>query len=457
MSLINTAQINALTRLLDATVARQQAVATNIANVDTPGYSRQQADLVEAPAYFDGSRMVGTGVVLQKITSLRDRVLELRIQDEMQQQGSLNAQVNAMSDIDLQFSTQNASIGDSLNKFFNSLSNLATDPSNSSLRQSVLVSAQDMASQFRSTSNNLHQRQFDLDLQIQQAVGEVNQTTAQIADLNQKIVSSGVPEDQLGTYVDQRNVLLQHLSTLIGNHVITADSGLTVTTNDGTTLVVGNRSFAINTSKDGSGDTHLDVGGHDITGSTSGGSIAGLLQVKQQVIPSILANLDSIAASVITSFNNLHETGTDLNGNTGIDFFAPAPPSGSGAAAAFALNITDGSQIAASNDASAGGNAVLNSLIDLRNQPIVNGDRPVDAYSKLTFQVGSQLSNAKSDLQNSEAMLQQLNNQRGTLSGVSLDEEASDLIRFQRAYEAAARVLAVVSDLTEISVNLGKS
>jgi len=430
--------------------------ANNVSNIDTPGYTRQVAELSEAEPHFDGTCMVGTGVSLEQITSLRDRILELRVQDENQQQGSLQAQVSSLSDINLEFSTQNANIGDALNKFFDSLSSLSPDPSNISLRQSVLMSAQNLASQFQSTSNLLHQRQFSVELEIQQAVDQVNGITSQIADLNQKITTSGTPEDQQGTFVDQRNLLLQNLSSLIGNHVIQGDDGLTVAAPDGTPLVVGSKAYAIDTSKDPNGNTLLEVGGHDITDSQSGGSIQGLLQVRQQTIPSILAGLDAIAYNLATNVNSLHAQGTDLDGNPGADFFV-APTSESGAAAAMAVRITDPRQIAASTDGSTGGNSNLNALTDLRNEPIVNGSSVVDAYSNLTFQVGSQLAEAQSGLQNAEAMSQQLSDQRGAISGVSLDEEASNLIRYQRAYEAAARVLSVISDLTEVSVNLGKS
>jgi flagellar hook-associated protein 1 FlgK len=442
----------------NAMLVQQSAIgvtANNVANTNTPGYSRQRAELAESNPVFNGTRLLGTGVTLQQITSLRDRVLELRIQDEMQQQGSLEAQVNALSDVDLQFSTQNANIGDALNNFFNSLSNLSPNASNSALRESVLVSAKNLATQFRSTSSMLTQRQFNLNLEIQQAVAQVNRITAQVADLNQRISTSGLPEDQLGTYVDQRNVLLQNLSSLLGNHVITADDGLTLTASDGTALVVGNRSYNIDVAADASGRPTLSISGHNITSSTSGGSISGLLQVRNTVIPGILSSLDSLASNLITSFNQAHEQGIDLNGNTGVDFFVPAPANGVGAAAAFAVNITSSDQIAASTDGSAGGNDNLNTLIALRSQKIINGDTPADAYAKLTFQVGSQLANAKSDQQSCDAMVQQLNNQRGAISGVSLDEEASNLIRFQRAYEAAARVLTILSDLTGVSVNLG--
>lgn len=455
MSLIDTAQINALTSFLDATAQRQQTITTNIANLDTPGYSREEPDFVEGDTYSNGSLTLGTGVVLQQITSVRDNVLELRIQNEMQQQGSLQAQVTGLSDVNLEFSTDSANVGTAISDFFDSLSNLSPDPTDPSLRQSVLVSAQNLASQFQSTSNSLTQEQFSLGLQVQQAVAQVNQTTAQIAKLNAAISSSGLPQDQLGSYVDQRNVLLQTLSSLMGNQVITADDGVTVTAPDGSALVVGDQSYSISSSTDANGNTHISVGQQDITSSLSGGSIAGILQVKDQQIPSILSGLDSLASSLITSVNSVQEQGYDLNGNAGVDLFVPPPEGGTGAAASFAVSITDPSQIAASSDGTTGSDGNLNSMIDLQNQGIVNGDTPTDAYSKLTFQVGSDLSNAQSDLQNSEAMVQQLQDQRGAVSGVSLDEEASNLVQFQQAYEAAARVLTILSDLSEVSVNLG--
>ena len=440
-------------------LAQQSAIgvtANNVSNINTPGYSRQRADLAEGDSFYNGAFMVGTGVELQQISSLRDRILELRIQDEMQQQGALDAQVSALSDVDLQFSAQNSNIGNALNNFFGSLSSLAPDVTNRALRQSVLVAAQNLANQFQSTSRMLTQRQFSLDLEIKQGVQQVNQITTQLADLNRQISSSTLPEDQLGSFVDQRNVLLQKLSFLLGNHVVQADDGLTVTASNGSPLVVGGQAYQLHLSTNFDGTNHLSVSGRDITQSATGGSIAGLLQVREKSIPGILEQLDTIASTLITSFNAVHVTGTDLQGNAGVDFFNPAPAAGSGAAASFSLNITDADQIAASGDTTTGNNAVLNTLIDLQNQQLVDNNRLVDAYSNLTFDLGSQLSNAKSDLQSTEAELQQLNDQRGAISGVSLDEEASNLLRYQRAYEAAARVLSIVSDLTEVSVNLGR-
>jgi flagellar hook-associated protein 1 FlgK len=400
--------------------------------------------------------MVGSGVTLEQITSVRDRILELRLQQEMQDQGALQAQAGVLTDIDLQFSTTNDNIGDALNSFFNSLSKLATDPSNVSLRQAVLMTAQNLVNQFRSTSDVLHQRQFSLDLDVQQAAGEVNQVTAQIAVLNQKIATSGMPADQIGSYVDQRNLLLQNLSSLVGTHVITADDGLTVTTLGGNALVVGAQSYPLSVAKDASGVLQLAINGKQITATTIGGKIHGLLLVREEVIPDVLSQLDHIAFNLATQFNAVHEGGKDLDGNLGSHFFAPPPGGGAGAAAAINLAIDDPRLIAASEDGSVGDNSNLNLLVALNDQSVVDGETLVDAYSKVAFCVGSQLANVQSDLAASDAMVQQLSNQRGAISGVSLDEEASNLIRFQRAYEAAARVLSIISDLTETAVNLGR-
>ncbi len=121
------------------------------------------------------------------------------------------------------------------------------------------------------------------------------------------------------------------------------------------------------------------------------------------------------------------------------------------------MNITNPSQIAASSDASNGGNGNLLSLIDLQNQSIVGGSTPLSFYGNLVFRVGSDISNAQSEQQASDLVSQQLQDQRGAVSGVSLNEEASNLLRYQRAFEAAARVVDVISTLTETAVNLGKS
>lgn len=446
---------------MSSMLASQSAIsvtANNIANVNTDGYSRQRANILEGDAVPVGTHMAGTGVTLDSITSLRDRVLELRIDAEKQQQGSLEAQVGALGYLEVLFSPDGENLGDSINKFFNSLSDLSSDPASIPLRQSVLMNAANLVNEFNNISATLHQRQFSIDLDIQQAVDNVNEISTQIAKLNQQISAHGSSnEGELNALVDRRNLLLQQLSSLIGNQVSLGDDGLTVTTAGGEPLVVGFRSFALKFSElpDGSPQI-LATSGHDITRQIEGGKLHGLLTVRNSVIPGLLADVDAIAVELANSFNAAHRAGFDLNGNSGTDFFVPPTADGVGAAAALAINITAPAQLAASSDGNAGSNGNLNNLVAVREQPNAKGNRILDQYAQIAFQVGSVIAHAKTELEASELIGQQLADQRGVVSGVSLDEEAADLIRFQRAYEAAARVLTILSDLTEVSVNLGR-
>ena len=196
--------------------------------------------------------------------------------------------------------------------------------------------------------------------------------------------------------------------------------------------------------------------GADITGIINAGRIGGLLEVRDQQIPAILADLDALAVALAENFNTGNAAGFDLSGNPGGDFFLPPPAGGVGAAMVFAVALSDPAQIAASSYGASGSNGNLLNLVDLRDQNIVNGQRPDDFYSNLISRLGNDIAGASFELEAEGLVLRQLRNQRSNISGVSLDEEAANLIRFQRAFEASARVISVVDELTELAINLGR-
>ena len=143
------------TGALGAEQGALDATTNNVANVNTPGYSRLQPVLVESNPIVVGSVTYGTGVSLQKLQSLRDPILQLRIQEETQQQGQLNASVTALQQAQVQFTTSSGDIGTEIANFFSSLSQLSTDPTNLGLRQGVLTAAANLSGAFNNTANNL--------------------------------------------------------------------------------------------------------------------------------------------------------------------------------------------------------------------------------------------------------------------------------------------------------------
>lgn len=442
---------------LQAEQAALDTTANNIANVNTPGFSRQRPILAEGDPVTLGAFTIGSGVTLQKVESLRDSILQLRIQDETQQQGQLDAFVSAMQQVEVMFSGGGNDIGAAFSKYFSSLSQLSTSPADSSLRQAVLTAAGNLASTFRTTSQNLTSQSQNLDLDVVQTVQQINVLTSQIAGLNLQITNLENVHQDASAFIDQRDVLVEQLSSLVDVSSIRSDSsGLTLTTLNGTALVAGADAFKLSTQADASGLQHIYSQGSDITAKLSSGKLAGLLEVRDQNIPNLLSQLDSLAAGFATTVNTVHRAGFDLSGAAGGDLFVAPPATGIGAAASMAVAIADPSLLAASSDGSPGSNGNAIALSAVHDQPVAGGQTVTNFYANLVFSVGSDVANASSELDASQLIVRQLEDQRGSISGVSLDEEAANLIRYQRAYEAAARVVSTVNDILDTTINLGR-
>ena len=193
--------------------------------------------------------MVGTGVTMSSVESVRDNILNLRIDQETSQQSSLNSYVDSMNQVQALFNeTQGTGLQTDLSNFFNSFQSLATDPTSSSLRQAAITAGQDLAGAFSQTSQNLATIQQGLDQSVVQTVQQVNQLTAQVANLNQQIQEVSNSGDNPGSLEDQRDEALNNLSDLIDTAVVYSNDGtVSVTTTNGTLLVSGNQSDALTT------------------------------------------------------------------------------------------------------------------------------------------------------------------------------------------------------------------
>jgi flagellar hook-associated protein 1 FlgK len=443
---------------LSALAVSQQEMETtsnNVANANTPGYTREVSVVAAGDPVEIGSLSVGTGVVLDKIESLRDSMLQIQINQATQQNSSLNASLQQLKQIQTQFASSTSGIGADISNFFNSLQQLSPNPSDLTLRQGVLTAADTLATDFNTAAQNLQTQRANVDQNVVQTVTEVNSLTSQIASVDQQISNLQSINQAPGALVDQQNNLIQQLSALVDVQVIPTGQGITVATANGTTLVSGSQSTALTTQVGSNGMHDIMAGAQDITSSLTGGSLAGLIQIRDQEISSIGTSLDQLASGLATALNTANAQGYDLNGNQGGNIFAPPPAGGVGAAAAMTVTMTDPALVAASSDGTSGSNGNLANLSAVANQAVANGQTPIDAYSTLVGQIGNTTSNTSADADASNAILQQLQDQNGSVSGVSIDEEASNLIQYQTAYQAAARVVTTVNLLMLDAVNLG--
>ena len=233
-----------------------------------------------------------------------------------------------------------------------------------------------------------------------------------------------------------------------------------VTIGNGRALVVGANAYAVETvSTVPYGYASLMSGDFDITSEVTGGTVGGLLYVRDSAIPGYLVSLDTLASQTAASVNGVHTAGYDLNGAVGGAFFSySTPPAGvSGAAAALRVDpaiVADGNLIAAAGTPIAGDNVNARALAALRNQRVLGGTATLhDGWGDLVYSVGSDVQSAGNARQTHDAITREIDALRDQVSGVSLDEEALNLLKFQRAYEANAKFFTTIDSLLDTLMN----
>ncbi len=425
----------------------------NIANSNTPGYAREVVELSARPPTVEGNLSFGTGVQITGFQSIRDQVLQLRIYDETQQQASAQAQIGPTQQIEGVFSDPTQGIGADMQALFNSLNQLSNNPADTTLRQNVLSSADQLTGSFHTVSQTLSSIEQSLNGSVTQSVAEVNQLTAQIAQLNGEVTAKQQLGQDPGTLEDQREALIGQLAQQIDVQVIQTEQGQSLTTADGTPLVMGNGSTRLETSTDPSGKVEVFNSGNDITSTLKSGALGGALTVRDQSIPGLQGDLDNLASQFAAAMNSAQQGGFDLSGAAGQNLFTQAQ--GAGAARNIAVAFTDPSLIAASSDGTPGNNGNIANLLAVRDAALPSGATPLNAYAALASTAGDLSASAQTEAAASSASLQQLQDQRSSVSGVSLDEETTKMIQYQRAFQAAARVVSTVDDMTTSILSMG--
>lgn len=436
---------------LEAVQGALTATSNNIANASTTGYTREVPQFTENQVEQQGNMITGGGVSLTGLQSVRDELLNLQIQAQTSQQSSADTQSSLLDEVQTYFTTTGVDITSALSSFSSSLAELSSDPTSSAVQQGVLSAGQNLAQAFNTTASGLTSIQSSADSQVTQTVAQINNLTAQIAQLNGQVAQLTAAGKDGGTTEDQRDELVQQLSQLTGISVTQSSNGETITTANGSPLVVGNQSFSLQTTTGSDGMQHvLDSNGNDITSSISGGQLGGAIEIRDQTIPGFLSQLNTLATEFASSFNMAQTEGYDSNGDAGQDFFTV---SSTNAAASMSVSISDPSLIAINSDGSSGGGNVTN-LADALNNSLSSGQTASQMYANLVSAVGTAASNASTQSTAISQNLLQLTDLQGSESGVSTDEETTNLIRYQTAYQAAARVVATIQTLNDATINM---
>lgn len=452
-----------MTGALQADQTALSVVAGNVANANTPGYTKETPTFTEnSPVTINGTSY-GTGVTAGDAVSKRDRVLLDRLDQQQQMLSASSSRLDALNTLQTLFTPNSGTasgnagdIGSDLTKFFSSFSSLEASPTNNALRQQVLSSAQTLAADISHASRAISGQAASLDQEASAVAGQVNALTSSIANLNGQIQSAGTDVPALE---DQRQQDLQQLSKLIGIHQITTENnGLTIATSSGQLLVSQGASVQLTTGTV-NGVTDFFLNGADVTsGLTSGGGeLGGYLTARDQDLPAAQASLDNLAYSVSTAVNAQNALGIDLNGAAGGNIFAAqAQPAGS--AAGMAVTLTDPNGISAAAAGQGTGdnsNAVALAALANATQAQLNGQTATDFYSGFVTQLGSAISQLTTENTAQNASISQLQSQNNALTAVNLNDEAAAITTFERSYQAASRVFNILNSLMTSALNMG--
>jgi len=303
---------------IEGLLAAQAALDTvghNLANANTPGYSRQSVLLSAGRTQQFSGRLVGTGVRAEQIVSVRDLLVDRRILSQRGLLGRLEAKSSGLSDIEALMGEPGAgSLSSTISGFFTGVSRLSANPGDPVLRQDALRAGTDMAERIRSLETGFQKLRKDADSRLGAQVKQVNTLTKDIATLNRAIAAAELDGSQASGLRDSRDETLRALSDIIDVAVVERQDGTFSVSTRGQILVSSTRNFELESSVNADGEAILNVRGSDQTLKPTGGSLAAYLEQVNEVLPQQLAKLDALAKTLIHEVNKAHSTGVPANG-----------------------------------------------------------------------------------------------------------------------------------------------
>ncbi|HEU5109925.1 MAG TPA: flagellar hook-associated protein FlgK, partial [Micromonosporaceae bacterium] len=455
-----------LSTALSSLYAQRRALDTtgqNIANANTEGYSRQRVGMQAAsatpvPALYSTSDGVGGGVAVSDVARLRDTFLEARGRAEHGNAQYLAGRQEIFGRIENIFAEpSDTALASQLDDFWNGWSEVSSQATNTAVRSQLLERGRVVADGLRAAYDNLDAQWSTLRSQVDAYTTDVNTAAEAVALLNRTIKqqkAAGLPANELA---DQRDLHLMELSKLTGATTVARDDGTVDVYVGGSALVsdgvarqlvaAGGRQLATV----GEDKVQFRWGGEEgPPAAMTGGRLAAALDTLNEIIPTYSTGLDDVAARLAQRVNEVHSAGYPMDGtDTAGDFFTSSSAGLPVTARTISVAITDARDLGVSGVPGSSDGANADALAQLAK----GADGPDAAYRKLVVGLGveSQAAQRRSDIQARVAA--DIDVLRTADAGVNLDEEMTNMITFQRAYEAASRVLTSVDQMLDVLIN----
>ncbi|MCF6210619.1 MAG: flagellar hook-associated protein FlgK [Gammaproteobacteria bacterium] len=539
---------------LTASQRNLAVVGNNITNVNTPGYSRQSAELVSRIPSPHGSGFVGNGVEVSTVRRIYDQFLGNQVTNRTSSFEQMDTLYNLAARVDNSLAGESSSLSPTIQAFFNAVQDVSNNPTSIPSREVMVSEASTLASRFQSLNREFDSLRDLVNTQMEVFTSEVNSIAGSIAELNQDIAiarasASGQPPNDL---LDQRDRQINRLAELVSvNRVEAGDGSTNIFIGSGQALVLGTEAATLSTTRGSFDPAQREILFTSRTTSTpigsqlNGGQLGGLMDFRRNVLNSAQDGLGRIAIGMADTFNVQHQLGDDLNGNPGGLFFAAinatspavfANVNNNAASGTVAVSINDSGQLKASEyrlnydganfsllrlsdntvvdsgfgtaglprtvagegitldlsgtiaagdsflirpvrygardmnvalasgaefAAAASGNASGDNsnalaMAGLQTQKLLgNGSETYQSsYGKVLADVGVKTREAKVNSEAQQVLLDNAIEANSAVSGVNLDEEAADLIKYQQAYQAAAQLVKVADTLFQTLLNV---
>jgi|WetSurMetagenome_2_1015567.scaffolds.fasta_scaffold32699_2 flagellar hook-associated protein 1 len=420
----------------------------NIANASTPGYSRQRADLSPTQPLRTAQGLMGTGVTVAHFSRIRDRFIDRQIRASSDSLGSASSQHQLLSQVETAFhEPSDTGLNALMTKFFNSFQDLSSHPEETGPRNAIVQQGTLLTQTFRTLNTRLADLRGSQVEDLDMKVSRINQLARDISAIDIEITNARAVGLTPNEALDNRDAMLEELSGLVPVSVSEDAQGSMMVSVGG--VVIASRGGAVELT------SHLVGSSIQIETQTGGlvvpitsGELGGLMHSYNTTIPGYQTQLDAMASTLIQRVNAIHAAGYGLGNppSTGVNFFSGTDAASIGVDPAVAANIN---LIAASANGAPGNNEVALALAGVAREPLLNGNSQtlLQYYNGLVSNIGTTMTALDNSAEASTLMLEQLETQRTAVSGVSLDEEMTNMIQYQRAFDAAARIVNTVDEM----------
>lgn len=437
-----------------------QTIGHNIANVNTPGYSRQRVTITSAYPELSTVGNIGQGVRSEDVRHIRDLFLGQQLREEQKSMGQWTYKEKILTRIEGLFNEPNDNtIADRLNEFWNAWSDLNNAGGESvTARDGVVEMSILLTESMHELHGQLLSLQDSIDLDMVNLTSEINRLNQQIAKINDQVKRQELGSVKANDLRDQRDRLIDDLSNIIDVNVREKPNGEAIVYIGAMTVVDGRDFLTIDAEEynyKGSIRHRLVWSGTDVELKNINGELAGLTESRDDIVGKYIGELDELAGTLVREVNRVHSNGYDLNNNTNIQFFDPRFTD-AGTIRVNPAIVRDGTRIAAaSNPDAVGDTSNVLEIWGLKNQRIADRNTATlnEFYDRIAGSLGVETKEAITFLENYQLLVHQLDTQKQAVQGVSLDEEMANMVKFQHAYDAAARVVTTMDEALNTVIN----